>query len=120
MVGSDHGSTTLRSIARRMVLGVGVVGVPRVRRKQLTGDRRRQVVVRFSDAELELVRRAAEVSGSGQALGGWIGEVAVRASERPGGLVVADRQARIRQLVRLRLDVAALPGSAEVCVGWTS
>jgi hypothetical protein len=60
----------------------------RVRRTQLAGGRRRQVVVRFSDAELELVRRAAEVSG--QALGGWIGEVAVRSTEKAGTLVLAD------------------------------
>jgi hypothetical protein len=95
-----------------MVLCVGVTGVPRARRAQLAGGRRRQVVVRFSDAELALVRRAAEVSG--QALGGWIGEVAVRSSEGPGTFLGADRKSCLRQLVRLRLDIAALPGVAGV------
>lgn len=91
---------------------VGATGVVRVRRTQLAGGRRRQVVVRFSDAELEQVRRAAETCG--QAVGGWIGEVAVRSSEQPGGPVLADPRQCIRQLVRLRLDIAALPGAASV------
>ncbi|MHA6783977.1 hypothetical protein ACVGOW_23730 [Pseudonocardia saturnea] len=71
------------------------------RRLRAESRRRRQVVVRFSEAELVLVRDRA--AGAGLAVGAWIGEtvlgVAARGAENPVGLL---------DLVRLHADVVAI------------
>lgn len=63
----------------------------------------RKVEVRFSEAELAAVRAAAD--GAGAALGGWIGEVAVRAAGHAG-------PAELASLLRLHVDVMAFAAHA--------
>lgn len=67
-----------------------------LRRAPAEAVRRRQVVVRFSDAEFDAVGAAA--ANGGVATGAWIGDVAVRAAGvgRPGEL---------GSLLRLHADV---------------
>jgi len=57
------------------------------------------VVVRFSDAELGLVRERATLAGL--AVGAWIGQMAIEAAE--GG---ATSSAGLPDLLRLHADVA--------------
>lgn len=77
------------------------------RRLPADGRRRRQVVVRFSEAELVLVRERAAVAGL--AVGAWIGEtvlgVATRGADDPIGLL---------DLVRLHADVVAVAGAVGI------
>ena len=61
--------------------------------------RDRQVVVRFSAAELAVVRERAELAGL--AAGAWIGQVAVAPAEGVG----------LVDLLRLHADVVALGAS---------
>ena len=85
--------------------GVGRNASIRVRRRAaLPTVRRRQIVVRFSDEELAAVEQAAEASGL--AVGAWIGEVASRSCARPQWSISMAREDLVRQMLRMRLDLA--------------
>jgi hypothetical protein len=74
------------------------------RRRRVGGPRRRQVVVRLSDDEFEAIRRTAETAGL--ALGAWVGDAAARSADRSEWELGTSRSEVVRQLVRVRLDVA--------------
>ena len=74
--------------------------VPR-RRERLVVPRRRQIVVRFSDDEMEAVRARAALAGS--AVGAWIGHAAVLAAS--GGMAPP---VGLPDLLRLHADVVLL------------
>lgn len=69
--------------------------------------RRRQIVVRFSDDEMEAVRARAALAGS--AVGAWIGHTAVLAA---GGGMAAP--VGLPDLLRLHADVVLLQRAAAV------
>jgi hypothetical protein len=74
-------------------------GGVRRRRARASAPRRGQVVVRFSSAELGLVRERAALAGL--AVGAWIGQVAIEAAERGTSTSVG-----LPDLLRLHADVA--------------
>jgi hypothetical protein len=88
-----------------MVLGVHSARPTSVRRRrQAPVPRRRQILVRLTDEEFEDIRRTAETAGL--ALGAWVGETVVRSIDREEWALGVSRSEVVRQLVRLRLDVA--------------
>lgn len=96
----DHGSIG------RGALSVGLVElIPEERpggarrRARASAPRRRQVVVRFSSAELGLVRERAALAGL--AVGAWIGQAAIDAAEGS-----TSRSIGLPDLLRLHADVA--------------
>lgn len=88
----------------RAVESAGRVAGGRRRRVRAGLPRRRQVVVRFSDAELDLVCETAALAGL--AVGAWIGATAVEKA-RSGGLTVG-----LPDLLRLHADVLVLERAA--------
>lgn len=72
----------------------------RARRRRDGAARRRQVVVRFSDAEWDLITGCAGDAGS--AVGAWIGQLAVDAATGRAGAV------GLPDLLRLHGDVLQL------------
>jgi hypothetical protein len=76
-----------------------------VRRRRQRGGlpRLRQVVVRFSDAELDAVCGRAE--SRGLAVGAWIGDVAVRAAREGHELTVAAQRELLQELIAVRPGV---------------
>ncbi|WP_214405763.1 hypothetical protein [Pseudonocardia lacus] len=62
------------------------------------------MLVRFNDDEFDAVRRTADLAGL--AVGAWAGEAAVRAADRTEWELGMSRREVLRQLVRVRLDVA--------------
>lgn len=75
------------------------------RRLPADGRRRRQVVVRFSEAELEVIRERAALAGL--AVGAWIGETVLGVATRG-----ADATVGLLDLLRLHADVVAVAGVA--------
>ena len=69
------------------------------RRARASAPRRRQVVVRFSSAELGLVREHAALAGL--AVGAWIGQAVIKTAERGTSTSV-----ELPDLLRLHADVA--------------
>ncbi|OJY45976.1 MAG: hypothetical protein BGP03_31445 [Pseudonocardia sp. 73-21] len=63
----------------------------------------RQVVVRFSDAELDAVCSRAEARGL--AVGAWIGDVAVRAAHEGQELTVSAQRDLLQELIAARPGV---------------
>ncbi len=79
------------------------------RRRARSGEpRRRQVVLRFSDAELELVRERARLAG--MAVGAWIGQVALDVARGSDAVGLPD-------LLRLHADVVAVERAAAASGG---
>jgi hypothetical protein len=81
----------------------------RRRRTHSSLPRYRQVVVRFSEVELSLVRGCADRAGL--ALGAWVGEMAVRAADKPDAVVPPAWRDVVATLVQIR---AALASPAEL------
>lgn len=90
----DHGLTVTGCCAAGVDDSRRRGGRRRVRARQ---PRRRQVVVRFTDAEFEQVHELAALAGA--AVGAWIGERVLAAS---------DQQVGITELLRLHADVTAI------------
>ncbi|MFC4945813.1 hypothetical protein [Pseudonocardia sp. GCM10023141] len=80
------------------------VDVPARRRSKLKGTRNCRVVVRFSASEFDAIRQAA--TSSGLAVAAWLGDLAARSSCRTGWSLASNRQDVVRQLMRVRQDVA--------------
>lgn len=92
------------------------VGGGRRRRDRAGRPRRRQVVVRFTDAELERVDESAALAGL--AVGAWIGATAVEVARSGGSAVGLPDLLRLHADVLLieRASVEAGGGQADVLV----
>lgn len=75
------------------------------RRVRAEGPRQRQIVVRFSDAELVLVRKHAALAGL--AVGAWIGQTVLGAA-----VGVSDGAVGLPDLLRLHADAVSLDRAA--------
>jgi len=98
----DNGSTARAWSGLVFVEPVRQMPSRRARRRVRAAEpRRRQVVVRFSDAELAVVRERAALAGS--AMGAWIGSTAVAAADGSSRGPVG-----LPDLLRLHADVVLL------------
>lgn len=80
---------------------------------QAAAPRRRQVLVRLSDADLAAVKAGA--AREGMAVGAWLRELAVRAADDGAGWDLAvSRREVVAQLVRVRVEVAVILGADDV------
>lgn len=81
--------------------------VPRRGQPHAAAPRRRQVLVRLSDADLAAVKAGA--AREGLAVGAWMRELAVRAADDGAGWDLAvSRREVVAQLMRVRVDVAVI------------
>ncbi|MDN5751313.1 MAG: hypothetical protein L0H64_22890 [Pseudonocardia sp.] len=75
------------------------------RRVPAEGPRQRQIVVRFSDAELVVVRERAGLAGL--AVGAWVGQTVLGVAKRGSDIVVG-----LPDLLRLHADVVSVERAA--------